>query len=365
MYVQWSTILLILFGMLLATPAASQTPPPTPPRAGLAIQSKDLRMVQRAETILSAPNKWNRTDTGACAANAAKFSIYCVLEKASKDLTGTFDDGGPVMQDARAVIDFIAAKKYNARLIDYNNDPKTTFADVQAFLRILENRMARQLAPSEAGQPKAPTSCQFHPSKDRWQGSCGSLFGQITIARATSITTGVWRTDIQPTAVWAGSMTAAESSDAPVEIEAYAGGAGVLRTEYGWFPISAVEFGASRLQFKVDGEHEVPPNTLDRDILQHAAAILTSDSVWNRADDRQCPPTATTWSIYCAEERASIEVTGGFHHRRPALELVRQIVDERSQGRQYSHRLMDYNNDPSAHLADVRSLFVEAIARIK
>jgi hypothetical protein len=356
---------LILLGTLIATPAASQTPPPAPPQAAPAIQSKDLRMVQRAETILSAPNKWNRTDTGACAANASKFSIYCALEKASKDLTGTFDDGGPVMQDARAVVDFIAAKKYEARLIDYNNDPKTTFADVQAFLRILENRMARQLALPEAGQPKAPTSCQFHLSKNRWQGSCGSLFGQIMIARAKSITTGVWRKDIQPTAVWAGSMTDNESSDAAVEIEVYAGDAGVFRTEYGWFPISAFEFGASRLQFKVDAEHEVPPNTLDRDILQRAAAILTSNSAWNRADDRQCPATATTWSIYCAEERASIEVTGGFHHRRPALELLRQIIDERAQSRQYSHRLMDYNNDPSTHLADVRSLFVEAIARIK
>jgi hypothetical protein len=29
------------------------------------------------------------------------------------------------------------------------------------------------------------------------------------------------------------------------------------------------------------------------------------------------------------------------------------------------HRLMGYNNDPSTRLEDVRSLFAEAIARIK
>jgi hypothetical protein len=58
-------------------------------------------------------------------------------------------------------------------------------------------------------------------------------------------------------------------------------------------------------------------------------------------------------------------VTGGFHHRRPALELVRQIVDERSEGRNYHHRLMDYNNDPSTRLEDVQSLFAEALARMK
>src|SRR6202011_4135694 len=101
----------------------------------------------------------------------------------------------------------------------------------------------------------------------------------------------------------------------------------------------------STLRFQIDTAQEVPPNALDRQILQHAAAIITADSVWNRADDRKCARAATTWSIYCAEERASIEVTGGFHHRRPALELVRQIVDTRSQGKSYPHRLMGYNND--------------------
>jgi hypothetical protein len=87
--------------------------------------------------------------------------------------------------------------------------------------------------------------------------------------------------------------------------------------------------------------------------------------VWNRADDRTCPAAATTWSIYCAVERAMIEVTGGFNHRRPAGQLVRQIVDERSANRNYSDRMMDYNNDPRTVMADVQSVFGEAIARIK
>jgi hypothetical protein len=44
---------------------------------------------------------------------------------------------------------------------------------------------------------------------------------------------------------------------------------------------------------------------------------------------------------------------------------VREIVDERTKTRNYHHRMMDYNNDPTTTLADVRSLFAEAIARIK
>lgn len=63
--------------------------------------------------------------------------------------------------------------------------------------------------------------------------------------------------------------------------------------------------------------------------------------------------------------RASMEVTGGIHHRRPAMEVVRQIGDARSKGRGYEHRLRDYNNDLSTTLADVRSLFEAALARMK
>jgi hypothetical protein len=43
---------------------------------------------------------------------------------------------------------------------------------------------------------------------------------------------------------------------------------------------------------------------------------------------------------------------------------VREIVDERSKGRIYHHRLMDYNKNSSITLADVHGLFVEALSRI-
>jgi hypothetical protein len=108
----------------------------------------------------------------------------------------------------------------------------------------------------------------------------------------------------------------------------------------------------------------VPPNALDRRIVQRAESILSSPSVWNRADNRQCPASETTWSVYCAMELATVQVTGGFHHRRPALQMVRRLVDERTAGRGYHHRLMDYNNDPTTTFADIRSLFAQALARM-
>ena len=155
-----------------------------------------------------------------------------------------------------------------------------------------------------------------------------------------------------------------EQATDKVEIEVYPGGTGVIRTYAGWYPISEF-FSRGELRFHMDREHPVPPNELDRRIIQRADSLFTSEAMWNRADNRKCPEGAKTLSIYCACEKATVEVTGGFHHRRPALELVRIIVEQRSQGKPYSHRLMDYNNDPATTLADVHSLFHEALAQIK
>jgi hypothetical protein len=210
--------------------------------------------------------------------------------------------------------------------------------------------------------------CVFQPFGPTFVGSCGKLFNQmpgITLVSetTTAITTGVWRKDMTPVSVWNGEMTDQGYGKAPVELEIYAGGWGILRTIYAWVPVSGFEL-SSNLSFRVDAPHEVAPNALDRQIVQRASAILTSESVWNRTDNRKCPAAATKWSLYCAMERAAIEVTGGFSHRRPALEVVRVLVEQKSAGRQYEHRLMDWNNDPRTHLSDVQNLLAEALRRM-
>jgi hypothetical protein len=198
-------------------------------------------------------------------------------------------------------------------------------------------------------------------------GTCGPLFEQdprLQLTRATAVVSGVWRKDVNPVTVFSGDITDSGYPNARLELEFYQDGSGVLRTEYGWFPASSLVVSATGLQFTIDASHQVRPSALDRRIVQRADAILSSDSVWNRADNRQCPAIARSWSIYCAVEAATIELTGGFHHRRPAMEIVRQIIDERTVGRKFQHRVMDYNNDPTTHLSDVRTLFAEALTRI-
>lgn len=355
----------------------AQLSPTKVPTTEAAIQPWDVAIVRRATEMLASPSKWNRASTRDCPADAKTFGIYCALRRAVDEATGAWSD---------------AARFTNG-----------------------------------ANQPAALADCRLTAMSNRREGSCGAVFDELAvfaIKRVDSVTTGRWRADARPTEVWAGTMTDAlnpifdgavaivdsiapkkyrgshlvaynndsttmfsdvqallhtlearlrkpqtlselDASIDDVEVEIYAGGTGVVRTYTGWFAVSGFSATDSMMRFQIDTARQIPASDLDREIIRRAAAILSSDAVWNRADNRKCKPAATTWSIYCALEQASIEVTGGFHHRRPALELVRILVEDRTKGRDYNHRLMDYNNDKSTHLDDVRSLFADALSRMK
>lgn len=211
------------------------------------------------------------------------------------------------------------------------------------------------------------STCAFATGSSAVTGSCGRLFDQMptmTLEPSDTVVGGLWRSGSSPKSVWYGEMTDEGYPNAPIQLQIYSGAAGILQTIYGWFPITGYRTTSSGFAFELDGVNEVPPNALDARVIGRAADILSSTAVWNRADDRNCAPKAATFSIYCAGEKAVEEITGGtglIDHRRPALEVIRGVVDDRSKGRSYHHRLMDYNNDPTTTLADVQSLFTEAL----
>ncbi|HVO99037.1 MAG TPA: hypothetical protein VMT15_13260 [Bryobacteraceae bacterium] len=115
----------------------------TPP-----VSEADIKIVQRARQILSSQAKWNRADNRKCPATQTTYSLYCALEKATEEVSKTFEHRGAAMQQARFVIDEELAKgnHYEHRLMNYNNDPRTTFADVQKFFTLLEERIRKRLA---------------------------------------------------------------------------------------------------------------------------------------------------------------------------------------------------------------------------
>jgi hypothetical protein len=119
-----------------------------PSDANPAVTKLDIRVVRRARQILNSPAKWNRADNRECPASQTTYSLYCALEKATRDVSKQFEHRGAAMQQARFVIDEVLAKgnHYNHRLMDYNNDTQTTFAGVQKFFTLLEERIQKQLA---------------------------------------------------------------------------------------------------------------------------------------------------------------------------------------------------------------------------
>jgi hypothetical protein len=110
------------------------------------ITKADLQIVIRARELLNSEAKWNRADNRVCPAEAKTVSLYCALQMATVELGGKAEHRGAALQEARFVIDEIAVdRNYEHRLMNYNNDPMTTFADIQEVLRITESLITLRL----------------------------------------------------------------------------------------------------------------------------------------------------------------------------------------------------------------------------
>jgi hypothetical protein len=209
--------------------------------------------------------------------------------------------------------------------------------------------------------------CKLKPTEDGWSGPCGKLNKNrlsLNIRETESIDSGIWRSEMKPSDIWTGAMKIGDRAQRLVEIERYEAGPEFARTAFGWFQITDWTHSENAIMFVMHTDKKVNPSDLDVLIIQRAKKLLASAENWNRQDNRKCISESDAWSIYCALIQASIDTTGGSHHRRPALQVVREIVHERSKGRSYQHRLMDYNNDQSTQIEDVHSLFEEALEKI-
>jgi len=111
-------------------------------------------------------------------------------------------------------------------------------------------------------------------------------------------------------------------------------------------------------------QRNMPVSPADLRILEMADALLSDPSRWNRHDDRSCTPEDTTWSLFCALQRASIEVLGSYDHRRVALQEVRFAIEEAASGAVFEHRLRDYNNLQTTSFQDVKAVLHVARDRV-
>jgi hypothetical protein len=123
-------------------PATAACPPddsdvaPTPTMA-------DLDVLRRADALLADPSAWNHYGDRTCDPAARSWNLYCVLHRASLDVIGVACHRSAALQEVRWVVDDRTRGIDLAhRLMDYNNLPATTFADIKAVLAEAIARLA-------------------------------------------------------------------------------------------------------------------------------------------------------------------------------------------------------------------------------
>ena len=119
-----------------------------------------------------------------------------------------------------------------------------------------------------------------------------------------------------------------------------------------------------RMQVILDSRKR-PADRQDLDILDSADIRLASTTVWDRADDRKCDTQDETFSLYCALYFGSIDTVGEYQHRRTALQEIRFAIEDASGGREFDHRMMDFNNLPETSFDDVKNVISTARAQLQ
>ncbi len=161
---------------------------------------------------------------------------------------------------------------------------------------------------------------------------------------------------------WLGKMQGVQPED-PTRLEIVPnkqGGGSVARTPYGWFAVSSMDAGRERLNVVIDASRQVRPTADDLAIIDRAIALIPDASVWNKNDNRECPPGQTRLSMFCALMQATTEISGGIHYRQPAMQAVREMLNTVDKSRIKTHRIMDYNNHPDTTLAEIHGLLKSA-----
>lgn len=139
-----------LLFLLLIVPCLAADTPPRPPAKAAAERTKpkvtpiDLKILRKADEILADESKWNRKCDREYKPEDKTWSIYTALQKASLEVTGKHVHRQAALEEVRLSIQ-ARGKKYQHRLMDFNNDPETKFADIKKVLAQTIERIAPQV----------------------------------------------------------------------------------------------------------------------------------------------------------------------------------------------------------------------------
>lgn len=108
-------------------------------------------------------------------------------------------------------------------------------------------------------------------------------------------------------------------------------------------------------------------DSTDLQIIERADQILADSAAWHKTDDRACEDDIArdTYSLFCALYKASVDITGAYAHRRPAMQIVRFTLEKYENGRVQNHRLMDWNNHPDTSFEEVKRVLAESMSEVR
>lgn len=140
-----------------------------------------------------------------------------------------------------------------------------------------------------------------------------------------------------------------------------------MKTSNGWYPWDKLRIENNKLIFSYDYWYCPPATKTDLEILDLCFEYLKDSTNWHKKDDRNCDDDKIdkTWSLFCAIKVATIEKYGEYNHRGTVIQRTRFVIDELYPNHEYSHTLMDFNNDSSTKFDDIIKVLSIVKDRIK
>ncbi len=115
------------------------------------VDRDDLRILLRAEALLSDAAGWNRDDDRVCVDDerSGRRSLFCALHRASLEVLAAYEHRRAALQEVRfAIEDATGGRAFEHRLRDFNNLAATSHDDIGRVLRTARERVGSRLGQS-------------------------------------------------------------------------------------------------------------------------------------------------------------------------------------------------------------------------
>jgi hypothetical protein len=108
--------------------------------------ANDIAIIKRAIALLPDESVWNKNDTRQCPAGQTKLSMFCALAQATTEISGGIHYRQPAAQAVREALNAVDSSRIKThRIMDYNNHPDTTLAEIHAVLNTARARLEKDI----------------------------------------------------------------------------------------------------------------------------------------------------------------------------------------------------------------------------